>query len=164
VLGWPLEAMCEHLEATAFGDIKRLLITIPPGFMKSLLCDVFFPAWLWGPMNKAHLRFLAFSYAASLTERDNGRFKDLVESQEYQALWGHRVKIVRAGDIKISNSMKGWKIASSVGGVATGERADFCFCDDLHNVMEAESQVVREETTRCFVNLSATGSTILIAA
>ena len=39
--GWALEAMCRHLEAVTFGDIKRLLINVPPGFMKSLLTDVF---------------------------------------------------------------------------------------------------------------------------
>jgi hypothetical protein len=31
------------IEAVTFGDIKRLLINVPPGFMKSLLTDVFCP-------------------------------------------------------------------------------------------------------------------------
>jgi hypothetical protein len=43
VEGRPLEAICLHLEAVTFGDIKRLLINVPPGFMKSLLTDVFWP-------------------------------------------------------------------------------------------------------------------------
>lgn len=47
VEGWPLEAVCAHLEAVSFGEIKRLLINVPPGFMKSLLTNVFFPAWEW---------------------------------------------------------------------------------------------------------------------
>ena len=33
--GWPLEALCEHLEAVAAGEITRLIINVPPGFMKS---------------------------------------------------------------------------------------------------------------------------------
>src|SRR3954467_10157570 len=70
--GWPLWAICEHLEAVTFGEINRLLMNVPPGFMKSLLTDVLWPAWEWGPMNKAHLRYVAFSYSSSLTERDNG--------------------------------------------------------------------------------------------
>jgi predicted phage terminase large subunit-like protein len=148
--GWPLWAMCEHLEAVTAGEINRLLVTVPPGFCKSLLVDVFWPAWEWGPMDKAHLRYVTFSYSASLTERDNSRFKDLVESREFQALWGDRVEITRAGDVKVSNSAKGWKIASSVGGVATGERGDRILLDDPHNVKEAESEVVRSETVRWF--------------
>jgi hypothetical protein len=55
--GWPLEAICLHLEAVTFGDINRLLINVPPGFMKSrLLTDVVWPAWEWGPMNMPHIR------------------------------------------------------------------------------------------------------------
>jgi hypothetical protein len=47
VEGWPLEAICLHLEALTFGDIpsNRLLINVPPGFTKSLLVGVFWPAW-----------------------------------------------------------------------------------------------------------------------
>jgi hypothetical protein len=57
VEGWPLEAICNHLEALTFGDIQsnRLLINVPPGFMKSLLVDVFWPAWEWGPCNMPYL-------------------------------------------------------------------------------------------------------------
>jgi hypothetical protein len=71
--GWPLEAICLHLEAITFGDINRLLINVPPGFMKSLMLNVFWPAWEWGPMNMPYLRHLAFSYAQDLTTRDNNK-------------------------------------------------------------------------------------------
>ena len=47
VEGWVLGAMCEHLEAVTAGEITRLLINVPPGFMKSLLVNVFWPAWEW---------------------------------------------------------------------------------------------------------------------
>ena len=39
VEGWVLGAMCEHLTAVSDGEIPRLLINAPPGFMKSLLVD-----------------------------------------------------------------------------------------------------------------------------
>ena len=51
VSGWAVEAICEHLEAVTAGQIRRLLINVPPGFMKSLSTDVFWPAWEWGPKN-----------------------------------------------------------------------------------------------------------------
>ena len=73
--GWPMWAICEHLEAVTAGEVTRLLINVPPGFCKSLLVDVFWPAWEWGPMGKPHYRYVAFSYSASLTERDNDRFR-----------------------------------------------------------------------------------------
>src|SRR6266704_2594519 len=88
VEGWPLWAICEHLEAVTFGKINRLLMNVPPGLMKSMLVDVFWPAWEWGAMGMGHLRYVAFSYSASLTERDNIRFRDLVSSRKYHELYG----------------------------------------------------------------------------
>ncbi len=118
--------------------------------MKSLLVNVFFPAWVWGALNKPHLRFLAFSYSSSLTERDNQKFLDLCISKPYKDLWGKNFDLREQGKVKVSNNKTGWKLASSVGGVGTGERADFLLSDDLHNVKEAESETVREETVRWF--------------
>lgn len=175
--GWALEAVCEHLEAVTFGEITRLLINVPPGFMKSLLTDVFWPAWEWGPMDLPHLRYVAFSYSSSLTERDNLKFKDLISSREYQELYGaHAVKpqdqkvIVRkTGEKKVSNWKHGWKLATSVGGVGTGERGDRIILDDPHNVKDSESEVTRKETIRWFresmssrLNNMETGAKVVI--
>jgi predicted phage terminase large subunit-like protein len=150
VEGWALYAICEHLEAVAFGEINRLLITVPPGFCKSLLTDVFFPAWLWAPMNRPGERFVAFSYAASLTERDNGKFRDLLMSAEFQDLWGDRFRLRKIGETKVSNNKTGWKLATSVKGVGTGERGNFVILDDPHSIKEAESDTIRTETVRWF--------------
>jgi len=147
--GWPLWVMCEHLEGVTRGEITHLLVNVPPGFMKSLLVDVFWPAWEWGPMDLAHLRYVAFSYSASLTERDNGRFRDLITSPGYVALY-KGVRPRNKTTLKVHNTRTGWKLASSVGGVGTGERGDRIILDDPHNVKEAESDTVREETVRWF--------------
>ncbi|HEV8692864.1 MAG TPA: phage terminase large subunit [Lysobacter sp.] len=148
--GWALEAICEHLEAVTFGEITKLLINVPPGFMKSLLTDVFWPAWEWGPMQMPHVRYVAFSYSSSLTERDNVKFYDLLASADYQAMYGDQVKLRKVGEKKVSNRKHGWKLATSVGGVGTGERGDRVILDDPHNVKESESEVTRTETIRWF--------------
>lgn len=150
VEGEVIAAMCEHLEAVARGEITRILSNVSPGFMKSLLTDVFFPAWVWGPGNRPSARFVAFSYAAHLTVRDNTKFRDLVRSRKYQELWGFRVSLVGEGRENVTNSATGFKFASSIGGVGTGERGDFVILDDPHNVKEAESETVRRETCRWF--------------
>lgn len=149
VEGWPLEAICLHLEAVSRGEINRLLINVPPGFMKSLLVDVFWPAWEWAIVG-GHLRYVTFSYSSGLTERDNRRFGALVTCQEYQELFGEQIKVVKLGDRMVSNTATGWKLASSVGGVGTGERGDRVILDDPHNVKEAESEIIRSETVRWF--------------
>ncbi len=150
VEGMPLEAMCEHLEAVTYGEVRQLLINVPPGFMKSLLVDTFWPAWEWGPMKMPHLRYVAFSYSSSLTERDNGKFRDLMQSPAYQAMYGADFVLKKTGETKITNNKHGWKLATSIGGVGTGERGDRIILDDPHNIKESESDKIREETIRWF--------------
>jgi predicted phage terminase large subunit-like protein len=148
---WPLEAVCEHLEAISYGQIKRLLINVPPGFMKSLLCNVFWPAWEWGALGKTSLRYVNFSYSAHLTQRDNRRFRDVLLSHDFGRLFGDRVGgLEKAGETLVSNTKTGWKLATSVGGVGTGERGDRVVLDDPHNVKEGESEDVRTSTTTWF--------------
>jgi hypothetical protein len=150
VEGWPLEAICIHLEALTFGDIpsNRLLINVPPGFMKSLLVDVFWPAWEWGPCNMPYLRYIAFSYSDAITTRDNNKVVRLIQSPAYQQLWGDRFRMVKTGERRIENDQTGYKVATSVGGVSTGERGDRVILDDPHNVIKAESDLERGKTVR----------------
>jgi predicted phage terminase large subunit-like protein len=147
--GWPLRAICDHLQAVTDGEIKRLLINVPPGFMKSLLVDVFWPAWEWAIVGP-HIRYVTFSYSSMLTRRDNRRFGALVSCPEYQELFGDKIQLVKTGEELVSNTKTGWKLASSIGGVGTGERGNRVILDDPHNVKEAESEGVRNETVRWF--------------
>lgn len=150
VHGWAMDAICEHLEAVTYGDITRLLINVPPGSSKSLLCNVFWPAWEWSMF--PHLRYLSFSYAAHLTERDNRRFRDILVSRTYRDMFGDRFTLIKKGEEYVNNNATGFKVATSVGGVGTGERADRVILDDPHNVKEAESDTIRESTVEWFAS------------
>lgn len=118
--------------------------------MKSMLVNVFWPAFEWGPMGRPHERYLSFSYSANLTIRDNRRFRDLLCSEEFQKLYADRVTLRNDATNLVLNDQSGWKIASSVGGTATGHRASRILLDDPHSVAEAESEVVRSEAVRWF--------------
>ena len=147
--GWAIRAVCDHLEAVSRGEINRLLINVPPGFAKSVILNCFWPAWQWA-IYGAHSRFVAFSYAAHLTTRDNEKFRDLLVSPEYQAAYGDKFRVVKVGAEKVSSDKTGWKYASSVGGVGTGERGNFVLLDDPHNVKESESETIRNGTVQWF--------------
>jgi hypothetical protein len=58
-----------------------LLINVPPGCMKSLTTEVFWPAWEWGPRGQQHLRFISASYEKGLATRDLVRCRDLLNSE-----------------------------------------------------------------------------------
>lgn len=147
--GWAVRAICRHLESVSSGDITRLLINVPPGFAKSLIVNVFWPAWEWATIG-AHIRYISFSYASHLTQRDNEKFRDLMLSTKFQELYGREFALVKIGSEKVQSDKTGWKFASSVGGVGTGERADRVLLDDPHNVREAESETVRDNTVQWF--------------
>src|SRR5215469_3981088 len=145
--GWWLECLAQHLEAVDEGKIKRLIVNCPPGFMKSLMVSAFYPAWLWGPVGKPSLRFIAVSYSSHLTERDNQRMSQIVLSPLYQELWGDKVSATE-NKIKFQNGSTGWKLASSVTGTVLGERADVVLIDDPNNIQNVESDDIRNTTNR----------------
>lgn len=116
----------------------------------SLLTQVFWPAWEWSAMDLPSNRYVTFSYSAFLTERDNDRFCKLIQSERFNELWGDKFKVTAEGKVKIANNKTGWKFASSVGGVGTGERGDRVVCDDSNNVIDVGSSIIRGDTNQWF--------------
>lgn len=125
VIGWALEALCVHLEAISDGKLTHLLINVPPGMMKSLLLNVFWPAWEWGPRDRAEVRYLAVAYKQDHAARDGRKMRQLVENDWYQNLYGERVQLVTHAVEQFENSRSGFRKSRSISSV-TGERADAC--------------------------------------
>jgi hypothetical protein len=57
---------------------------------------------------------------------------------------------VAIGEQKIENDQTGWKFATSIGGIGTGERGDRVLLDDPHNVVQQDSAGARADTVRFF--------------
>ncbi len=141
---WHIDAISEHLQAVVAGDIKRLIINIPPRHMKSLSVAVALPAWTW--TIQPTKRFLFASYAASLSVRDSVKCRRLIDSTWYKTHFGEMFSLTGDQNQKqrFENDKTGHRIATSVDGALTGEGGDIIVIDDPHNVREAESSAVRE--------------------
>lgn len=148
--GIHVQAICEHLQAVTEGRLQNLIINVPPGHAKSLLAAVFWPAWVW--IDKPQTRWLFASYAANLSVRDSLRCRRLIESEWYQRNWGNRFQLTSDQNQKhrFENDRTGYRIATSVGGSATGERADVVVVDDPHSVDQAESDAERRNAVEWF--------------
>jgi len=146
VPGWHIDAIITYLEAVTRGQIRNLLINVPPRHMKSLLVSVLWPAWEW--IQHPERRWLYSSYAATLSIRDSVRCRTLIESPWYQRFWADRFALASDQNTKtrFDNNRSGYRIATSVGGTATGEGGDRVVVDDPHNVQEAESDSIRKST------------------
>ena len=140
---WHIHTIAEHLEAVSAGEIDNLLINIPPGCMKSILVSVMWPAWEW--LINPSLRILGASYGEDLAVRDAQKTRDIITSEWYQARWNH-VQIKRGSDQKTKYDLteRGWRMATSVGGRATGEHPDRKIVDDPHSAKQAQSDAERK--------------------
>lgn len=140
---WHIDAICDHLEAVSAGQIKRLIINIPPRHQKSLTVAVFWPAWHW--LRSPSTQWLFSSYAHSLSVRDSVKCRAVIESPMYQKFYGDRFRLAGDQNTKINfrNDKNGYRMATSVGGSNTGEGGDIIVCDDANNMNEIMSDARR---------------------
>jgi predicted phage terminase large subunit-like protein len=143
VTNWHIDAVASHLEACSRGEITKLIINVPPGHMKSLLTCVFWCAWEW--ITKPHLKWLYASYAAHLSIRDSIKTRVLIGSDWYQRNYGNKYQLVKTNEQYITNNKTGFRIATSIAGLGTGERVHRVINDDLVNATDAQSEAMRQQ-------------------
>ncbi len=152
VWGWHLDAMAQHLEALFDGEINKLLINIGPGYAKSLVVSVLFPAWCW-TQNPA-FQSVWGSYADNLSVRDSVRCRRVIESEWYQENFSGPAgwELARDQNAKdyYQNTKNGHRYATSVGGGGTGYRGDLVGIDDPLKALDAHSRAKRLEHIRWF--------------
>ena len=149
---WAIEAVAEHLEAVVDGEIRRLVINIPPRMGKSSLCSVAFPAWVWTqpkktPVSGPSTQFLHASYAYPLALRDSVKCRRLINSPWYQERWADRFSLMPDQNTKgrFDNTEQGVRLCTSVDGGNTGEGGSIIVIDDPNNAKEANSRAMIEE-------------------
>lgn len=147
---WHVDCIAEHLEAVYAGELTRLIVNIPPRFMKSIQITVCFPAWVW--VKNAARRFITGSYANALSLKHAVDRRSVIESPWYQKGWGNKFQLAADQNQKseMMNTRRGHMIATSVGGSSIGKGGDILIMDDPHNPLQAESEAERETALRWF--------------
>ena len=126
----PMDEICKHLQAVSAGLIDRLMINVPPGLSKSMLCCVLYNAWVWGPARKPRTRFLYISYDESLVLRDARKCKELMLSDWYQARWEMELKVDSKSNGYFTNHKFGYRISTTIRAGVTGKHCDVAIIDD----------------------------------
>lgn len=166
---WHVDAIAEHLEAVTRGQIRRLLINIPPRMGKSVEASVLWPTWEW--TRNPQGRWMFVSYSGMLSNKHSVERRNVIESDWYQARWEHLFKLSSDQNVKteFTNDARGAMFATSIGGTATGYGGDRIVFDDPHNVERVESDEVRENVITSYqrtfstrLNDAKTGAIVVI--
>jgi len=146
---WHIGLVAEHLAACARGEITRLVINMPPRHLKSLCVSVAWPAWLLG--HDPGKRIMAASYSRALAVKHALDCRLILGAPWYRRIFpGVALAADQNEKHKIQTTARGHRIATSVGGTATGEGADVLIVDDPHNPRQAMSETLREKALDWF--------------
>lgn len=153
---WHIENICVYLEAVTTFTIPRLLINMPPRMLKSIIVTVAWPAWVW--LSFPDRRFLFASYAQSLSTRDSIKMRTVIENAFYRRLVKGKWQLTDDQNQKMryDNTMRGFRFATSVGGMVTGEGGDYLVCDDPHHALEVHSDVQRKSVLEWYDKVFST--------
>ncbi len=151
------------LEAFARGQIRKLIVTMPPQHGKSLGATTLLPAYMLG-LNP-DLRVAIASYSSSLACKFNRRVQRILESKEYTEIFPETTikkgskppnYIRTAEEVEIIDH-EGSLLAVGREGSLTGNRVDCFILDDLYkDAMEANSPLIRENCVEWYTSVVRT--------
>jgi len=174
---WYHELLCNKCDALLRGDIKRLMVFLPPQRGKSELVSLRFPAYALG--KKPSLKIAACSYSSDLAEKFNREVQRIIDSPEYAQIFPKTMlnnKNIVSGskgawlrNSSIFETVKYGGIYKSVGvmGPLTGNKVDLGIIDDpIKDQLEAQSQTFRNRLWEWYMAVFTTrlhnGSRILL--
>jgi predicted phage terminase large subunit-like protein len=146
-----------HIEAIAYalirvmrGEIRRLIITVPPRTLKSLCTSVAFPAFLLG--HDPTRRIICVSYSEGLAAKHANDCRALMHSPKYRRIFPTRISRAKDTELEIMTTARGFRLATSVGGTLTGRGGNIIIIDDPQKPQDAQSQSAREQAQQWHTN------------
>src|SRR5579885_2980992 len=148
---WHIDVMADYLERCRTGEIKRLIINLPPRSLKSHCASIAFPAWILGHNPSAQI--ICASYAQDLADKHAIDCRALINSSLYRRIFpATRLSSEKRAVADFLTTARGCRKATSVGGVLTGRGADFIIIDDPLQPDKALSDARRNATNDWYDN------------
>ena len=130
--------MAKAFERVASGELKRLIINMPPRHTKSEFASYLLPAWFLGRYPEK--KIIQTAHTAELSVGFGRKVRNLVDSSDYKKIFP---SIALRADSKAagrwSTNKGGEYFAIGVGGAVTGKGADLLIIDDPHSEQEGQS-------------------------
>jgi predicted phage terminase large subunit-like protein len=151
VHSWHIDAIIYQLERIRRGEIRRLIINMPPRSLKSITASVAFPAFLLG--HDPTKRIICVSYSGDLAKKHSNDFRAILESAWYREIFPDtRIGIYKNTETEIELTKRGFRLATSVGGTLTGRGGDTIIIDDPLKPDDAYSEPRRTAANQWFAN------------
>lgn len=144
-----IEAIAYQLERIRRGDNNRLIVNLPPRYLKSIMTSVAFPAFLLG--HHPQRRIICLSYGSELAAKHASDCRAIMRSGWYRGAFP-QMQISRLADSDIYTTQRGYRKTSSVGGALTGLGGDLFIIDDPQKPVDAQSQTLRDQLNQWFSN------------
>ena len=120
-MNWHIQALAYVLEQVRLGTIKRLIINLPPRFLKSIVASVALPAFALG--HDPTEQVLVISYGLDLATKFAYKSGMVMSSRRYKAIFPG-TRLMRSNNSEIVTTRNGYRLASSIDGPLTGRGAD----------------------------------------
>lgn len=140
---WPVfisgahhKIMADAFERVANGELKRLIINMPPRHTKSEFASFLLPAWFLGKF--PHKKIIQTAHTAELATGFGRKVRNLVSSETYQKVFQTKLSSDSKAAGRWNTHMGGDYFAIGVGGAVTGKGADLLIIDDPHSEQEAK--------------------------
>ena len=146
---WHINAIGYALERVMRGEIKRLIIAMPPRQLKSISASVAFPAFLLGHDPKR--KIVAVSYSEILASKHHNDCRAVMRSAWYRRnLPGTRISSEKNTESEFMTTRRGGRFATSVGATLTGRGGNLIIIDDPMKPEEACSENARRSVLQWF--------------
>jgi hypothetical protein len=148
-INWHIWSLAYHLEQVRLGRIKRLIINLPPRFLKSLISSIAFPAFVLG--HDPTKRLLVISYGLELAAKFAHESHIVMNSDLYKRIFPG-TRIARNAASEIVTTRGGHRFGTSLDGSITGRGGDIIIIDDPLKLSDAESDSKREHVNDTYRN------------
>ena len=130
------EIMAESFERVANGELKRLIINMPPRHTKSEFASYLFPAWYLGKYPEK--KIIQTAHTAELAVGFGRKVRNLINQEDFQEIFpGIELSSDSKAAGRWNTNKKGDYFAIGVGGAGTGKGADVLIIDDPHSEQDA---------------------------
>jgi predicted phage terminase large subunit-like protein len=140
---WPIfisgkhhQIMADAFERVASGDLKRLIINMPPRHTKSEFASFLLPSWFLGKFPEK--KIIQTAHTAELAVGFGRKVRNLVSSEQYSKVFDTKLSSDSKAAGRWNTDKGGDYFAIGVGGAVTGKGADLLIIDDPHSEQEAK--------------------------